>query len=164
MIKVVFSICCVCSSFVVFAQKSTQAKDDKEFYVTNTYVVGMVIGGRGNITDSLEIAELHEGHVRYLDYLRVNKKLVASGPLKTDQQYRGLYIFNVETIGEAEAILAEDPAVKAGYLDMDLFIWTSRDASKMDNTSLSYKVIALLVFAATCVFFVGRAMRGKTEA
>ena len=36
---------------------------------------------------------------------------------------RGIYLFDVATIEEAEALTNTDPAVKAGTLIMDLQLW-----------------------------------------
>jgi uncharacterized protein YciI len=50
-------------------------------------------------------------------------KLVLAGPFLDDGQLRGIYIFNVETIAEAEALTNTDPAIKAGRLVMELHPW-----------------------------------------
>jgi len=42
------------------------------------------------------------------------KKLVLSGPFIEGEGKRGLYIFNVATIPEAEELVQSDPAVAAG--------------------------------------------------
>ena len=51
-------------------------------------------------------------------------KLVVAGPfMKNDRNYRGIYIFNVETIEEAKALVATDPAIKANLLEAELTPW-----------------------------------------
>jgi len=50
--------------------------------------------------------------------------LVLAGPFAAnDQGMQGIYIFNVKTVAEAEALTATDPAIKAGRLVMELIPW-----------------------------------------
>ena len=47
-----------------------------------------------------------------------------AGPFgDNDKSYRGLYIFNVSTIADAEKLVLLDPAVKAGIFVPDLTLW-----------------------------------------
>jgi len=50
-------------------------------------------------------------------------KLVLAGPFLDTGETRGIYIFNVETIEEAEELTSTDPAIKAGRLIMELHPW-----------------------------------------
>ena len=46
------------------------------------------------------------------------------GPFeKNDKSWRGLYIFNVATVEEAQKLVVLDPAVKAGVFVPDLTLW-----------------------------------------
>jgi hypothetical protein len=38
-------------------------------------------------------------------------------------QLRGIYIFDVRTLEEAQALTATDPAIQAGRLEMELHPW-----------------------------------------
>jgi uncharacterized protein YciI len=49
--------------------------------------------------------------------------LLIAGPFMDDQEIRGIYIFDVRTLEEAEALTATDPAIKAGRLIMELHPW-----------------------------------------
>ena len=61
-------------------------------------------------------------------------KLVVSGPFeKNEKAYRGLYIFNVATIEEAEKLVVMDPAVKAGVFVPDLTLWYGSAAVMVVN-------------------------------
>ncbi len=67
------------------------------------------------ITDEAERGEIFKGHFENIRNLAENKKLVLAGPFSDpDKIKRGLYIFNVKTVAEAEALVLTDPAVKAG--------------------------------------------------
>jgi len=67
---------------------------------------------------------IFEGHFANIGRLADEGKLAVAGPFgKNDKAYRGLYIFNVTTIEEAEKLVALDPAVKAGVFVPDLTLW-----------------------------------------
>lgn len=64
------------------------------------------------------------GHFANIGRLADEGKLAIAGPFgDNDKSYRGLYIFNVATIEEAEKLVTLDPAVKAGVFVPDLTPW-----------------------------------------
>ena len=59
-------------------------------------------------------------------------KLIVAGPLgKNEKTYRGIFIFDVKTIGEAKALTDSDPAVRAGIFDMEIIEWYGSAALPM---------------------------------
>ena len=50
-------------------------------------------------------------------------KLVLAGPFLDEGTVRGIYVFNTESLEEAEAWTATDPSVQAGRLKMELRPW-----------------------------------------
>lgn len=71
-----------------------------------------------------ERKEIFAGHFANIGRLADEGKLAVAGPFgKNDKSYRGLYIFNVATIEEAEKLVVLDPAVKAGVFVPDLTLW-----------------------------------------
>lgn len=68
--------------------------------------------------------EIFAGHFANIGRLADEGKLAVAGPFgKNDKSYRGLYIFNVATIEEAEKLVVLDPAVKAGVFVPELTLW-----------------------------------------
>ena len=68
--------------------------------------------------------EVFAGHFANIGRLADEGKLAVAGPFgKNDRSYRGLYIFNVPTIEEAEKLVVLDPAVKAGVFVYELTPW-----------------------------------------
>lgn len=64
------------------------------------------------------------GHFANINKLADEGNLAVAGPFgKNDRAYRGLYIFNVTTIEEAEKLVVLDPAVKAGVFVPELTLW-----------------------------------------
>ena len=71
-----------------------------------------------------ERSEIFAGHFANISRLAEEGELAVAGPFgENDKSYRGLYIFNVATIGEAATLVALDPAVKAGVFVADLTPW-----------------------------------------
>lgn len=71
-----------------------------------------------------EREEIFAGHFANITRLADEGKLAVAGPFgKNDKTWRGLYIFNVTTIEEAEQLVVLDPAVKAGVFVADLTPW-----------------------------------------
>ena len=68
--------------------------------------------------------EVFAGHFANIGRLADEGKLAVAGPFgKNDKTWRGLYIFAVETVEEAEKLVVLDPAVKAGVFVYDLTPW-----------------------------------------
>ena len=71
-----------------------------------------------------ERSKIFAGHFANINKLASEGKLAVAGPFgKNEKAYRGLYIFNVATVDEAEKLVVTDPAVKAGILVPDLTPW-----------------------------------------
>ena len=121
------------------SDKKDEAKVEAEMASPTTYVVGIVTRGENWEQDSLKALELQESHVKFLEFLRKQEKLIASGPLTTNMDARGLYIFNVSTIEEATAIMSRDKAIEEGWIRMDFHIWSSRDYSGIKSSSSESK-------------------------
>jgi uncharacterized protein YciI len=84
--------------------------------------------------------EIFAGHFANINQLAGEGKLVVAGPFgKNDRSYRGLYIFNVPTIEEAEKLVVLDPAVKAGVFVPELTLWYG-SAAMMEVPSIHKRV------------------------
>jgi uncharacterized protein len=71
-----------------------------------------------------ERQDLFAGHFANIGKLSEEGKLAVAGPFgKNDRKYRGLYIFNVATLEDAEKLVMLDPAVKAGIFVPELTLW-----------------------------------------
>lgn len=78
--------------------------------------------------------EIFAGHFANIGRLADEGKLIVAGPFgKNDKSYRGLYIFNVPTVEEAEKLVVLDPAVKAGVFAFELTPWYGSAAMMVVN-------------------------------
>lgn len=92
-------------------------------YGMRKYVMAFLKRGPNRDRDSLEAAALQKAHLENIGRMAESGKLALAGPFLDDGEIRGIYIFNVETIEEAEALTATDPAIQAGSLVMELHPW-----------------------------------------
>lgn len=78
--------------------------------------------------------DVFAGHFANIGRLADEGKLAVAGPFgKNDKSWRGLYIFNVPTVEEAEKLVVLDPAVKAGVFVYELTPWYASAAMMTIN-------------------------------
>ena len=92
-------------------------------YGMKEYVIAFLKRGVNNDLDSLTRSELFLGHMKNIERMADAGDLVLAGPFTGDTTLKGIYVFNVSTIEEAEVLTNTDPAIKAGYLEMQLIPW-----------------------------------------
>lgn len=93
-------------------------------YGMKSYMFVVLTSGSNTTTDKAIIDSCFSGHMGNIQRLVDEGKLIVAGPFqKNDKNYRGLFIFNVATKEEAEALLATDPAVNANLLDYEMYGW-----------------------------------------
>lgn len=84
--------------------------------------------------------DIFAGHMANIGRLADDGKLAVAGPFgKNEKGYRGLYVFNVATIEEAQKIVESDPAVKSGILIPDMTLWYG-SASLMATPEIHKKI------------------------
>ena len=84
--------------------------------------------------------KLMEGHMANIRRLAEEGKLAVAGPFGTnDKQFRGLFIFAVDSVDAARELASTDPTVKAGVFTVDYVPWYG-SASLMLVTDLHSKI------------------------
>lgn len=85
------------------------------------YVFCILKTGSNTTATKEEKAKYFEGHMANINRLAKEGKLAVAGPFeKNERNYRGIFIFNVTTIEEAQALVETDPAVKAKIFEVEL--------------------------------------------
>lgn len=92
-------------------------------YGMHQYVMAFLKKGSNRSLDSAEAMNLQLAHLDNIRKMANEGKLVLAGPFLDTGEIRGIYIFDVTTIEEAEALTNTDPAIKAGSLVMELKPW-----------------------------------------
>lgn len=84
--------------------------------------------------------DIFAGHMANIGRLADEGKLAIAGPFgKNDLTFRGLFIFNVETVEEAKKLTETDPAVKAGIFVPVIVPWYA-SASLMATYEIHKKI------------------------
>jgi len=117
------------TAFGTFAQNSQY--DEKlaqelgaDDYGMKKYVIAFLYRGERVQEYSPEKREeLQRGHLDNITKLAEEGKMVLAGPFFGNEDLRGLFFFNVESLEEAQKLTESDPAVQAGVLKMELKEW-----------------------------------------
>ncbi|AFK03614.1 YCII-related protein [Emticicia oligotrophica DSM 17448] len=93
-------------------------------YGMKNYVMALLKKGPlRSMIDSVTAINLQKAHMENIGRLADEGKLVVAGPFTDDTDLKGIYIFDVKTIEEAQKLCETDPAIKAGSLMMELHPW-----------------------------------------
>lgn len=121
----------LCFAITTNAQK-TNPKYDAELakkvgaddYGMKSYMFVILKTGTNTSTDKVEVDKAFAGHMTNMNTMVEDGKLVVAGPIgENDKDYRGIFILNESDMEKAKALLATDPAIKAKFLDYDIFTW-----------------------------------------
>ncbi|MBD3635891.1 MAG: hypothetical protein HUJ25_01005 [Crocinitomicaceae bacterium] len=108
-------------------------------YGMKTYVMAFLKKGPNRDLDSASAAELQRAHMDNINRLAEDGKLVLAGPFYGDGEIRGIYLFDVATIEEAEELTKTDPAIQEGSLVMELVRWYG-SAALMEVNNIHEKI------------------------
>jgi len=96
---------------------------DADTYGMRKYVMAFLRSGPKRPATKEEAQKLQLAHLENIEKMAAAGKLVLAGPFLDGGELRGIYIFAVATIAEAEALTNSDPAIQAGSLAMELREW-----------------------------------------
>ncbi len=102
-------------------------------YGMRQYVFAYLKRGPNRDMEPEEAEALQRAHLDNITRLAEEGKLVLAGPFMDDGDVRGIYVFAVESLEEAERIAFSDPAIEAGSLEMELHPWYGSAALMMLN-------------------------------
>ena len=89
------------------------------------YVFGLLVRGPKSTREQTEeTKKIQEGHMANINRLAETGKLVLAGPFVDGGDRRGVFIFKVDSLSEAQALTDTDPAVIAGRLKVVLHQWS----------------------------------------
>lgn len=92
-------------------------------YGMRKYVMAMLYKGDNRDRSPEEAQKLQAAHMANISRMADDGLLVLAGPMLDDGDLRGIYVFAVETVEEAQSLTNSDPAIRAGSLRMELHPW-----------------------------------------
>jgi len=113
-------------------------------YGMSRYVVAFLKVGPNQGQDSLTAAKLQQAHLKNIQRMADEGKLVLAGPFLDEGEIRGIYVFDAASIEEAKQLTETDPAVPAGRLIVELHPWYGSAALKRVNAM--HKALAKKAF------------------
>jgi uncharacterized protein YciI len=89
-----------------------------------TYYLGLLKrGSKWSPEETEATVKLQDEHLAYIRHMFEEGELVVAGPFADDGDLRGVFLFRTETLEQAQALAASDPAVKAERLIVDIHPW-----------------------------------------
>lgn len=70
-----------------------------------------------------EGAKIQEGHMANINKMAASGDLAIAGPMGSDGALRGLFVFINKDEAKVKELVAQDPAIKAGRLKLELVKW-----------------------------------------
>lgn len=92
-------------------------------YGMKRYVMAFLKTGPNRPDNKHSRDSLQALHMQNIGRMADEGKLIVAGPFLDNGELRGIYIFNVTTIEEAQQLTATDPAIQYGSLVMELHPW-----------------------------------------
>ena len=107
------------------AGRPSQEGDPPPTWAMRTYVIWLIYRGSNRITDEKAADDLQRAHLASNRRLADEGKLILAGPFLDKTDLRGVWLFDVATVEEAQALCDSDPAIQAGTLRVELHPWYS---------------------------------------
>ncbi len=119
-----YSLCAYSQSDNPLYDKALADSLGADAYGMKNYIFVILKTGPNKIEDKNLSDSLFKGHIANINRLADDGKLVVAGPFgKNDKTYRGLFILNVKTVAEAEALLQTDPTIQQKVFEVELIPW-----------------------------------------
>lgn len=103
------------------------------------YVMCFLKTGPLKVDDAAKRNELMKGHFGMINRLAGEGKLIIAGPFMEGGEFRGIYLFDVKTIDEAQKLTETDPSIKEGYFKVEFIKWYG-SAALMEVNSTHKKI------------------------
>jgi len=115
---------------------SAQQKSEPEHKLIQFHMVLLKRGPEWTGKETAEAMRLDEQHRSFVNGLLESGKATITGSLNDSGEIRGVYIFRAPSAAEARAWADTDPAVRSGYLTVEMHPWWSEDVLKKPGASL----------------------------
>jgi uncharacterized protein YciI len=97
--------------------------------MTTYAVVFLKRGPKWTAESSPELEKLQQAHLAHMNRMAKEGKLILAGPFMDGGTLRGMCVYGT-SVEDARALASEDPAVKAGRLEVEVKPWFSAKGLK----------------------------------
>jgi uncharacterized protein len=105
------------------AQTPAETKPAPPPAMSKVYLVLLKKGPAWTAEKTEATKAIQAGHMANMERLWKEKKLIVAGPGGDDGDMRGVFVFDTDSLDEAKALAASDPAIKAGRLAPEFHSW-----------------------------------------
>jgi uncharacterized protein YciI len=120
---IALSFLAVASATVAAAQTPAEAKPAPPPAMAKVYLVLLKKGPAWTAEKTEATKAIQAGHMANMERLWKERKLIVAGPGGDDGDMRGVFVFDTDSLDEAKALAASDPAIKAGRLAPEFHSW-----------------------------------------
>ncbi len=113
----------IITMLLLFSMNAAFSQEQKAPVKMKQYYFVMLMSGPNRNQDSATAANLQKGHMDNMGKMAKDGKLLVAGPFGDNGNWRGIFILDCATKEEAESLVKEDPAVKAGRLTYEIHPW-----------------------------------------
>jgi uncharacterized protein YciI len=121
--KIIFVIALLISGVINLSAQDAVEKKLK------TYQLVILTKGTNRTQPKEEVEKIQAGHLANIERLYKEGKIDLAGPFdntnEADDNWRGIFVFNVQSKEEVEKLLQTDPAVSSGRLSYIIKPWKS---------------------------------------
>lgn len=119
-------------SITSFAQdREFEMKEGDTTYIMKKYFLCIYLRGEKTDQDSITLQNLQQGHLDNINAMDEAGVICMAGPFGDDTEKRGILMFDVEAVEEAELWLKKDPMVIAGRLTYEIHPWWGAKGSRL---------------------------------
>jgi uncharacterized protein YciI len=102
------------------------------YEMTTYYIAFLYRGAKWTPQETPETKKIQEEHMANIQKMAASGKLVVAGPFTDNGELRGIFVFQGVSRDEAEQLAANDPAVQAGRLRIELHPWFAAKGLHVD--------------------------------
>lgn len=112
----------------IIAQENT----NEPKYSMQTYYFVLLKDGPNNVTDTVELKRIQEGHMSNIKAMAKTGKLKLAGPFEAKSDIRGIFIIDAASEDEVKELLKNDPAITSEALIADIRLWYGPKGLKVE--------------------------------
>lgn len=109
-------------------------------YGMKKYHLVILKKGDAGITDKARLDSIFRGHMKNIQLLASQNKLVVAGPLgENEKNYEGIFILNTESKEEAKKMVEADPAIQLKVLAAEFYLYYG-SAALQETTEIHNRI------------------------
>jgi uncharacterized protein YciI len=125
-------------SLIATLSTAAQQKTEPQFKLVEFQMALLKLGPAVKNADENQMKEIHKQHRSYFEEMVKSGKAVLGGPFTDEGDVKGIYVFRSKNAEEARGWAEADPAVKAGYLTVEMHPWWSEEVMRPAAAPLKF--------------------------